>query len=121
MAVFRFIAGWYNPARRRRGLGWLWRLHGPDEVAGASAPFREHLECDGKRHVDRMHPFGRRDVERSGHWRRHGRHQHSIGTVLQFLDNQSRNQCLFDPGERRRKAWFVRLTGDASGEPRSSV
>ncbi len=79
-------------------------------------PLREHLERDGKRHVDRMHPLGRQDVDRSGHRRRHGRHQHSIGTVLEFLDNQSRNLCLFDLGERRRKAWFVRLTSDASGE-----
>ena len=40
---------------------------------GTSAPFREHLERDGERHIDRMNPFGRQDVDRRGHRRRHRR------------------------------------------------
>jgi hypothetical protein len=35
-------------------------LHGVDEFTGAGAPFREHLERDGKRHVNRFREFSNR-------------------------------------------------------------
>ena len=85
---------------------------------GTSAPFRAHLERDGERHIDRMNPFGRQDVDRCDHRRRHGRHQHSVGAVLQFLDNQ--DQCLLDLGERRLKAGSA-LPVTRPARPRSSV
>ena len=60
----------------------------------APAPhFENTLSATVKRHIDRMNPFGRQDVDRCDHRRRHGRHQHSIGAVLQFLDNQSRTSA----------------------------
>ena len=83
---------------------------------GTGAPFREHLERDGERHIDRMNPFGRQDVDRCGHRRRHGRHQHSIGAVLQFLDNQSRTSASSISASGGAKPGPSALPVNASGE-----
>src|ERR1700746_53579 len=103
-------------SRRRRGLGWLTRFQGSDELTGPGTPFRKNPECGGKWHIHWMHSLWRQDVYRSSHWCRHRRHQHRKGTVFQFLDNQCGNQCLLHLGETWRECRVVRLTHAASGE-----
>ena len=61
---------------------------------GTSAPFREHLERDGERHIDRMNPFGRQDVDRCGHRRRHrrqpGRNAFLLGGLRHHVQEYNR-------------------------------
>jgi hypothetical protein len=84
------------------------------KLASAGAPFREHFECRRERYIDRMHTLGRQDVQRPRHWRRHRGHQHCKRPVVEFFDDQRRNQGLFDFDERRRKCRFVPPPGETS-------
>ena len=75
--------------------------------------FRENPQCCGKWHIDRVHSLGRQDVDRSSDRRRHRRHQHRKGTVLQFLDNQCRTSASSISARTGRECRVVRLTAVA--------
>lgn len=96
-------------------------LPGHLKALGAGTPARDNLKSLRKRHIQRMDPVPRENVDGASEWRGDRGHKDRVATVLEFFNYEGRDESVFDLSQRGLPGVVAavarQLLGQASHDP----